>query len=277
MTPPLERISKLSPKWIRPFWVLKAPNPYQVIYAAGAGIHIVHIHHTKLALLDFITQELQHDDDPLASQPLGYLPSAFSHKSVVRDQARGTSRVTTPQPNQSPSPLRGLVAGLLVGLGPPSTNQNPAAPGPDAALGPAAEPGLRPAYSLSAVADTLPANQNSAAQGTVTGRGISKAWSTVMRTRYERIVKSADHFSMMASHCPVPSPPPILDVLGLSILPTTFRAVLFMAEDGVARVAKWPRDHRRIHDWLKDQARVQINSQKQPTPSLSDKRISHPS
>ena len=89
VTPPLERTSKLPSKWIGPFWVLKVPNPYQVVYAMGAGMCTVHIHHTKAALLDLVTQELQDENDSPASQPLGYLPSAFTHKSVAREQAKG--------------------------------------------------------------------------------------------------------------------------------------------------------------------------------------------
>ena len=69
---------------------------------------------------------------------------------------------------------------------------------------------------------------------------------------------------MMASHCPVPLLLFTLDVLGPSILPTTFSAVLFMGEDGVARVLKWPRDLWLIREWLKGQVRVQINGLKQP-------------
>ena len=68
--PPLERISKLSYKWIGPHRVLKVPNSYQVVYAKGAGTLTVHIHHTKPALLDLIMQELQDEDDPPASLPL---------------------------------------------------------------------------------------------------------------------------------------------------------------------------------------------------------------
>ena len=94
---------------------MKVSNPNQATYATGAGTRTVHIHHTKPALLDLIMQELQDEDDPPAPQPLGYLPSAFTHKLVDRDQARGASSVITPQPSQPPSLLRGLVTGPLVG------------------------------------------------------------------------------------------------------------------------------------------------------------------
>ena len=82
-----------------PFQVLKVPNLYQVTYATGAGTRIVHIHHTKTALLYLHAQELQVEVDPPAPQPLGYLPSSYTHKTVARDQARGTSSNTTPQPS----------------------------------------------------------------------------------------------------------------------------------------------------------------------------------
>ena len=88
--------------------------------------------------------------------------------------------------------------------------------------------------------------------------------NSITRTRYGQLVKPADRFSMMASHCPVPSPLSNLDVLGPSILPTTFSAALVTAEDGVGRVLKQPRDIWQICDWLKDHGHVQINGQKQP-------------
>ena len=40
-TPPLERTSKLSLKWIGHYWVVKVPNHYQVVYATGAGTYII--------------------------------------------------------------------------------------------------------------------------------------------------------------------------------------------------------------------------------------------
>ena len=135
-------------------------------YATGAGTCTVHIHHTKPALLDHIAQQLQDEDDPPAPQPLGYLLSVFMHKPVVRDQSRGASSVTTPQPSQPPSTTGGLAAGPLAGSGPSSTSHNAAAASdPAAALGPAAEPGPAIAHSSSVMAVTLPANQNSAAMG----------------------------------------------------------------------------------------------------------------
>ena len=141
-----------------------------------------------------------------------------------------------------------------------STNENAAA----AALGPTAKPGPASASSSPAAAVTLSVNQNSAAQGSVTERGVYKAPSTVKQTSHGQIVKPADSFSMMASHCPVPSPLSTLDVLGSSLLPTTFSAVLFTGDDGGGRVLKRPRDLRRILEWLKGQGRVEINGQKQP-------------
>ena len=101
-TPPLERTSKLSTKWIGPYWILKVPNPFQVVYATGAGTYIVHIHLTKPALLDLITQELHNGDDPPTAPPVGYFPTAFTHKPVARNQAGGSPRI--PQPRQPPFP-----------------------------------------------------------------------------------------------------------------------------------------------------------------------------
>ena len=49
-TSPLERTSKSSPKWIGPFQVLKAPNPYQVTYATGAGTRAYPSHKTSIAV-----------------------------------------------------------------------------------------------------------------------------------------------------------------------------------------------------------------------------------
>ena len=85
-TPPLERAAKLFPKWIGLFRVLRVSNPHHVVYTSSAGMCTMHIHHTKPAEPHYATA---------ASQPLGYLPSVFTHKSVARDQARGASRVTT--------------------------------------------------------------------------------------------------------------------------------------------------------------------------------------
>ena len=39
---PLERNSKISPKWIGSCLVLKVPNPYQVVYGTGTGVLTVH-------------------------------------------------------------------------------------------------------------------------------------------------------------------------------------------------------------------------------------------
>ena len=57
-TPPLERTSKLSPKWMGPFGGVKVPNLYQVTYTLGTGPQTVHIYHTKPTLLDLLTQDL---------------------------------------------------------------------------------------------------------------------------------------------------------------------------------------------------------------------------
>ena len=170
-TPPLERSSKLSLKWIGPYWVMKVLNPYQEVYARGAGAHIVHIHHTKPALLDLLSQELHDKDDPPAASPVGYFSTALTHKPVARNQARGASRVTTPQPSQPPSSPGDLVAGPLADPGSSSTNQQPAATGSVAAIDPALKLGSESLLSSSATADTLSANENAATRGTVTGRG----------------------------------------------------------------------------------------------------------
>ena len=142
----------------------------------------------------------------------------------------------------NPLPHGGLEAGLLMGPGPVSTNQNAAATlGPAAAV-PAVEPGTATPSNFSTPAVTLPTNQTAAAQGSVTDRGVYKAPGTVKKTRYGWIIKPADCFSMMASRCNVPSPLSTLDVLDPSILPTTFSTVLFTAEDCVDKVLKRPND-----------------------------------
>ena len=69
---------------------------------------------------------------------------------------------------------------------------------------------------------------------------------------------------MMASHCPAPSPLSTLDVLSLSLLPTSFSAVLFTDENGTAQVLKRTRDLRRIQEWMTDQDIVQVSGQCQP-------------
>ena len=146
-TPPLEKTSKLSPKWIGPFRVLKVSNPYQVMYASPRTIHI---HHIKPALLHLLAQELQAENEPPAPQPLGYLPSSFIHDSAARNQVRGGTGDTTPQPSQSPPPHPPGVSRLAhqVGCNSLTAGENATA-----------------ASSSSAVADTAPANRNSAGQG----------------------------------------------------------------------------------------------------------------
>ena len=168
-TPPLERDSKLSPKWIGPYWIVKVPNPYQVVYARGAGTSIIHIHHTKSVLLNLLLQELHDGDDPPAASPVGYFPTAFTHRPAARNQARGPPMVTNNQPSQSPSPSGDPAVDPLAGSGSSSTNQQPVPSGSAAGLDPAPKLGSGPPPSSSAVADSLPANENAAAQGTVTG------------------------------------------------------------------------------------------------------------
>ena len=72
----------------------------------------------------------------------------------------------------------------------------------------------------------------------MTATGQYKPPSTVKHTRYGQIVKPADRFQMMASHCSAPSLLSTLDVLGPSLLHTTFSAILFSDEDGAVRVLK---------------------------------------
>ena len=103
-TPPLERTSKLSPKWIGPFRVLKVPNPYQVAYASGVGPQTMHIHHTKPALLDLLMQDLLLEEYPPTPPSLGYFPSSYMHCSTPQNQARGDTGATTPQHSQPPLP-----------------------------------------------------------------------------------------------------------------------------------------------------------------------------
>ena len=85
----------------------------------------------------------------------------------------------------------------------------------------------------------------------------------VKRTRYGHIVKPADHFQMMVSHCPAPSLLSTLDVLSPSLLPTTFRAVLFTGENGSAWVMKWTRDLHHVQKWMRGHGKVQVSGQHQ--------------
>ena len=86
-TPSLERTSELSQKWIGSFWILRVPNPNQVTYASSVGPRTVHIHNTKLALLDLLTQDLPPEDEPPTPRPLGYIPSSYTHSTTSWNQA----------------------------------------------------------------------------------------------------------------------------------------------------------------------------------------------
>ena len=73
-TPPLERTSKLKPRWIRPYQVHKIPNPYQATYGTNRGSRIVHIHHTKPALLDLLATPPALEDEPQKQFPFRSIP-----------------------------------------------------------------------------------------------------------------------------------------------------------------------------------------------------------
>ena len=148
-TLPLERTSKLFSKWTEPYQVVKVPNLYQVAFATGAGTRTVHIHQTKPALLNLLSQELRGEDDPLAALPLGYFPTSFTHRPVARNQARGPPE-SPPLSLTNPFPLpEGLATGTLVGPG--SSNQSAVRSiWISAALDPTAELGSEPTPGSSA-------------------------------------------------------------------------------------------------------------------------------
>ena len=80
LTTPLERTSKLAPRWKGPYRVCRIPNEYQVVYEDGEVERTIHINHAKHA--KFTAPDLPEPVPPVEEPhpPLGYLPAGFTYK-----------------------------------------------------------------------------------------------------------------------------------------------------------------------------------------------------
>ena len=108
ITTPLERASKLSPRWKGPYRVCRISNDYQVVYEDGELERTIHINHAKPA--KFTAPDLLEPvPSPEASRPpLGYLPAGLA-KPRPPPAAAAPAGNSVPPPaaapaNQQPAP-----------------------------------------------------------------------------------------------------------------------------------------------------------------------------
>ena len=122
---------------------------------------------------------------------------AISHTSINSSKARETASYPVPQPSQPPLPPRVLKLAHLQAT----------APHPEQPM-------------------------RMQQLGSVNSPGVCKPLGVVRRTIYGRIVKPADRFQVMVTHCTAPSPLSTLKVLRTRTSPLTYSALLFIGEDG---------------------------------------------